>query len=128
MSIKVSWDNPEKTVIRQDISGYWTAEEYVDSVLEMYDTMKTVTQTVDIIVDMTQIRNFPTRMLASAPRFNTQLPPNRGLTIGINVPRHLVSIVRIALRLYPRLGRNLNFVNTVEDAYNIIERYRQRVP
>ena len=46
MSIKVSWDNPEKTVIRQDISGYWTAEEYVDSVLEMYDTMKTVTQTV----------------------------------------------------------------------------------
>jgi len=127
MPINVSWDNPEKTIIRQDINAYWTAEEYGESVLEMYDTMKTVTQTVDIIVDMTQIQNFPTRMLASAPRFNDRLPPNRGLTIGINVPHHLVSIVRIALRLYPRLGRNLHFVTTMDDARTIIERHRQRV-
>lgn len=123
MVIDVFWDNPEHTIIRQEIRGRWTSEEYTESVFLMYGMMQTVPHSVHIVVDMRQIHGSPTRMIAAAPRFNAHLPLNRGLTVGINIPAPLVSIVRVASRIYPRLGRNVHFVSTLESAYDVIQRY-----
>ncbi len=127
MSIKLFWDNPEQNIIRQEFSGRWTSDEYVQSVFTMYDMMRTVPHRVHIIVDMTRTEGFTTRMLAAAPRFHEKLPDNRGLTVGISIPRHLVTIVRVATRVYPRLGRYLHFTDTLDGAYQIIEKYSARL-
>ena len=127
MTINVFWDNPQQDIIRQEFNGRWTSDEYVSSVLTMYDMMRPVPHKVHIIVDMTRTEGLTTRMIAAAPRFNEKLPPNRGLTIGINVPSYLISIVRIATRIYPQLGRYLHFANSVDEAYKIIEKFSARI-
>src|SRR3712207_4316232 len=99
MPINIFWDNPQQNIIRQDFNGRWTSDEYVKSVFTMYEMIRTVPHKVHIIVDMTRTEGMTTRMLAAAPRFNEKLPPNRGLTIGINVPNYLISIVHIATRI-----------------------------
>jgi len=123
MAIQVFWDNPEQTIIRQEFIGRWISDDYVQSVFTMYEMIGSVPHKVHIIVDMLQTEGFATRMMAAAPRFNANLPTNRGQTIGINIPAYLVSIVRVALRLYPRLGRSLHFVATLDEAYTTIKKY-----
>jgi hypothetical protein len=123
MPIYVFWDSPEQTIVRQDLNGRWTSQEYVQSVMDMYAMMRTVPHLVHIVVDMTRTEDYPTLMIAFASRFNTQLPSNRGLTVGINIPAYLVSIVHIATRMYPRLGRNVHFTTTLESAYDIVQQY-----
>ena len=92
MPIHVFWDNPEQNIVRQEFVGRWTSDEYVKNVLMMYDMIRVVPHKVHIIVDMTHTEGMTSRMIAAAPRFNEKLPENRGLTVGINVPRHLISI------------------------------------
>jgi hypothetical protein len=72
---------------------------------------------------MTQAHGHASRMMAAAPRLNALLPSNRGLTVGINIPSYLVTIVRVGTRLYPRLGRHVHFTNTLDQAYTIIKKY-----
>ncbi len=123
MAIEVFWDNPEQTIIRQDLGGMWTSEQYFESVMQMYSMMKTVSHRVHIVVDLTNVVGHPTRMAAAAPRLNAHLPPNRGLTVGINVPRYIVTIIHVATRLYPRLGRHVYFVKSLQEAYEVIKTY-----
>jgi hypothetical protein len=127
MPIHLFWDSPDQNIIRQEFSGRWTSDEYVQNVFAMYDMMRTVPHKVHIIVDMTHTEGVTTRMIAAAPRFQENLPVNRGLTVGINIPSYLVSIVHIASRIYPRLGRNVHFANTLDDAYKIIQKYAPRL-
>jgi hypothetical protein len=127
MPINIFWDNSEQSIVRQEFNGRWTSDEYVKSVFTMYEMMRTVPHKVHIIVDMTRTEGFTSRMLAAAPRFNENLPENRGLTVGINIPNYLISIVRVATRIYPQLGRYLHFANTVDEAYQIIEKYSARI-
>lgn len=123
MPIHVFWDSSEQTIVRQELTGRWSAQEYIQSVMGMYDMMRTVPHRVHIVVDMTRTEDYPTLMIAFASRFNTQLPPNRGLTVGINIPTYLVSIVHIATRMYPRLGRNVHFASTLDSAYEIVRQH-----
>lgn len=127
MPIKLFWDSAEQNIIRQEFHGRWTSDEYVQSVFTMYEMIGSVPHKVHIIVDMTQTEGFTTRMLAAAPRFNEKLPENRGLTVGINIPRYLVSIVRVATRVYPRLGRYLHFTDSLNEAYKVIEKFSARL-
>ena len=127
MPIHVFWDNPERNIIRQEFNGRWTSDEYVKNVFTMYDMIRTVPHKVHIIVDMTRTEGMTTRMIAAAPRFNANLPDNRGMTVGINIPSYLVSIVRVATRIYPRLGRNVHFTNTLDEAYTTIQKHSARL-
>lgn len=126
MPINVEWDNEERTIIRYDIRDPWHLPEYSRALFHTWSMIESVEHSVHVVVDFTHAMSFPRNLLSNAASTNNQLHPRQGLVIGIKVSPYLQMMVRVATRVFPRLGHNVFFVATLQDAYTLIKTYEAR--
>jgi len=121
MPIEADWDNEEKTVIRYEFRGKYSAEEFED-ILDKTDVMAdSVSHTVHYLVIIFAGMWIPKGVSAPIGRIYTADKPNRGVTmvVGASVPYKTVS--EISQDMYQYMQPNARiFVRTVEEARTIL--------
>lgn len=120
MPALVTWENAEKTIIRHQLIGDWTYEEYSKTAAETQALTASVPHTVHVIVDFSQSISYPTRMLAAGQALDRNLPANQGLLCVIKCPPYIQAVFDIMVKLYPKMGQNVYNVETLEEAFDII--------
>lgn len=120
MPVNVFWDNDEKTIIRAVYEGKLTAEDYYRAIDQVVDLMKSVSHEVHNIYHRKQIRSAPRNLLQIMQYAQQRLPKNIGLRIvigGNQVTRTFVNIGRV---IAPHLTEGAYFVDSVEEAHQLI--------
>jgi hypothetical protein len=120
MPASVTWDNEERTIIHQKLVGEWTFEDYTKSAAETQELTASMSHTVHVIVDFTESTGYPTRLLAAGQALDRNLPTNQGSVFVVKCPPYIQAVFDIVVKLYPKVGQNAYYVETVEEAYSII--------
>lgn len=123
MPVEADWANEVHSIIRVYIHDTWTIEEYLRTSEQIRMMMLTTAHPVHLIFDVTDMIGYPRDIFSHIPTINSHILPGQGLVIGVKYSPYLKAIVRIAARVFPRIGHNLHFVQTLADAYALTETY-----
>jgi len=127
MGFKVEWDNSRKTVIRVDVQGYWTWEEYAAGIEETYDLMVTVEHTVDVIIHGIGGLQVPSgNMLAHVKESASLKPDNMGILLLVGANPFIRAIGNIFARISKR-STLLLYANSLEEGRLILAERREQV-
>ena len=124
MSIAVSWVDAKKTIIVSSFNGEWTLEDSHNMIDEMYKLMTSVSHNVHVILDFTNSLSSPAKMLSSGSHIEKRSSPNTGLSVIVKANGFIKAISQLIMKLFVRDGK-LHFVDTVDEAYQIITQYEQ---
>src|SRR5574339_631240 len=82
MPIEVFWGDEQQTILHCQFAESWTVEEYVASVAEMHNLIKSqAPRTVHLLSDFSRSRSSPPRLLSTG----TYIENHRAVNMGINV-------------------------------------------
>lgn len=123
MPIYAEWDNSNHTIIRIHVHDPWKIEEYFEGTDHAHVLMSTVAHPVHLLYDLTDSFNVPRDLLSSLRRIDQHFVPPQGLTICVKTPLYLKAVMQMGIRVFPRLGHNLFFIETLQDAYDLISKY-----
>ena len=123
--IEVTWDEGDNTIMRAQMIGNWTWEDYVVASDKMLELARTVTYRVDLITDLLQSGPVP-RGSASVHilRSREQKPSNFGVTVLVGADIFLKSLLQVFDQVYKKRVPASLLVNTVEEAHAVIARIR----
>jgi hypothetical protein len=120
MGITITWDNPDKTVIKAVVAAPFTWDELFanwDTTVEM---ISGAPHTVHVIV-LAQMSGFPPgNVLAQLTRITTTVPHNLGLAIIVTSSHFVAAIDSTLFKLSPRLSRRGRVVASLDEAYALI--------
>ncbi|MBI1281558.1 MAG: hypothetical protein GC179_25755 [Anaerolineaceae bacterium] len=121
MGIVVSWENPEKTILRQKFDGKWTGAEYYASLDEINKLLKEVDYRVHWIGDMTDSVGIPALNLLAASGRVVKMVEHQFLTVSVvKAHNYFQSLVNVVRRMSPALAERVFFVNTLDEAYSLL--------
>ena len=131
MPISLNWDNENRTVLRLIFWNEWTLEEYVAQFEIVIDALKTITHSVDILIDLRTDSYVPRGdSLRAFRNVMDKLPQNTGTIVYVNdnpVQRHLFDK---QLSFYNTVSRGrkqrVYMVETLEEAYELINKHQAR--
>lgn len=123
MTVQAEWYNEEKTIIRIHAHDPWAIDEYSWAVQHAWSLIESVENPVHIIIDFTDVRSFPRNLLSAAPTTNKHIHPRQRLVVAVNISPYLQTMMRVAIRVFPRLGQNLLFAQNLQDAYDLIQKH-----
>ncbi|MEL6272399.1 MAG: hypothetical protein AAGK74_02210 [Chloroflexota bacterium] len=125
MSVKVSWMNPEQSIILQKFEDPWTVEEHRKSLYRIGEMVAHQAHTVHSIADMTESQFAPGKLMVSTRVAENIVQPNTGLLFIVRPSPVITSVVAAARRFMPRVESRLRFVDTVAEACEIIAAHEQ---
>ena len=117
MSITVSWDNAEKTVIYYAFDGSWDWDDF-DAAFEQSVTMtESVEHYVHIIADLRNSDSLPDGALLYIRRVMRVIPPNRGKIVVLGGGKNVKILMDMATRIYKKIAHRFIVVDDLTDAY-----------
>ena len=125
MPFQVTWDDKEKTIVVQTYSGKVLVEDYYDAIDKSAELLSSVQHPVDLIMDTSEAKTDMKGFLTAASYANKKVPENQRLVIVVAADRFMQTMARIAGTIAPKAAENVYFVDTLEDARNVITEYRQ---
>ena len=81
MSITVTWDNPERTVLRYEFTGVWQWDEFNKALDQAEKMLASVGHIVDVIADFQASGCVPTETLARLAYVAGSRPVNLGANV-----------------------------------------------
>jgi hypothetical protein len=123
MPASVCWDNEQKTIVRQQLFGDWTFDDYIMSLGELQRLTASMSHTVNVIVDYTESKSYPRKIIAAAQTLHRNFPTNEGIVMIVQGPPYITAAFEVIFKLYPKLGQNIHHVDSLEDAYAAIHLY-----
>jgi hypothetical protein len=120
MSIRVYWENPQKTIVRYDFEGVWTWDELYAAYYEAIAMETSVTHRVDIILDLRYSGRIPGNVLLHIKNFSEKQPPNVGLSIFVTTNSFLTSLYNTAIKFYAKIAFYFRLTRTVDEAHDMI--------
>ncbi|MBN2305085.1 MAG: hypothetical protein JXQ72_11435 [Anaerolineae bacterium] len=130
MSISVAWDNSEKTAIRYDFDPMWTWQDFVAATQEDDALFDSVDHTVHLVLNMQQIKTFPSNPLQHLKRLSGHLNPQLGLIVCVGNNAWATKVLEIFYKVYGQRAEGLTgveSVHTLDEARQIIANYDQEV-
>jgi hypothetical protein len=122
VSIEVKWDDQLKTRVFVSYCPPWTWEEYDAAMNKAYQLVMSVEPTVDLLIyNPTESRLPQGNALGHIQRTVRVMPPNVGIIMIIETNRALKVIESILSRADRAYGSRLVFVNSLEEARDILE-------
>jgi len=125
MPFQVTWDDKEKTIVVQTYSGKVLVEDYYDAIDKSAELLSSVQHPVDLIMDTSEAKTDMKGFLTAASYANKKVPENQRLVIVVAAGRFMQTMAKIAGTIAPKATENVYFVDTLEDARNVITEYRQ---
>lgn len=119
MSVSAQWDNEEKTVIRYDMQGRWTWDEFYLAYEEAKTMLRSVPHTVHFItqpLDSLSNGYMPTSALTHIINIYRKALPNSGATVTIGNSNFARAMVSILGRVAPNAANKFLFAKSLEEA------------
>lgn len=127
MAIDIQWDNEEKTIVRQTYGEVVTPEEYYQMVKQSAELLNSVNHPVDLIVDLRKLK-FTLRGMTTMTQYaNKMVPANQRIVVAVGLPATIKQIINLLMRIAPRAAKNTYYVDTIEEAYRILEEQRAKL-
>lgn len=126
MPTQVIWDNPEKTIIRHIYTGHVSTNDYKAVALLSANMLNTVSHLVDVIIILNDVRPNIDGFLRGSHFANKIMPVNQRLVVIVNADVHLQGIVKMASKFTPKIAHQTQFVDTIEEAYQLIAKSQVR--
>ncbi len=120
MGIKITWDNPEKTILVETFEDFWTLDDWHVMVDEAAALLAQIEYTVHVILDGTQSKTLPPQMLSGVRYAVKKMPKNQGILVFVNATMFAKTIINIAKKLTPLLVNTIEYADNLEQARNII--------
>ena len=124
MPIVVSWGNSEKTVVESAFNEAWTLEDGHNMIDEIHAMTSSVDHTVHVIMDFTRSQSSPAKMLSAGNHIEKRASANSGLSIIVKANAFMKAITQLIMKMFVSNGK-LYFVDTLDEAYEIIADYEQ---
>ncbi|MBZ0289918.1 MAG: hypothetical protein K8I30_20005 [Anaerolineae bacterium] len=122
MAIEVFWGNPEQTIVCSRFGEMWTLEDTHQMIDDMHALTSSVTHTVHTILDFTDSRVSPTRLLSSGNHIEKRSVPNSGISVIVKANGFVKAMAQLITKMFIK-DVKVFFVDSLDDAYNIIEQY-----
>jgi len=128
MPVKTAWDNPQKDIIRIDVTAPWTWQDYDNCTLQLREMLLSVEHRVDFVADMTESGRVPdsTNSTQHVKRGRDVRPDNYGITVNVGANTVAKATFNAGTVLSPRNRQTIFFVDTIDEAYELIKKDRQR--
>ena len=118
MGIQVHWDNDEKTIACYEFSDPWTWEQFHEAVAKIHTMVRSVTNKVDYIADMSRSHIAPGNALLHIRHAIQEAPPNSGLLVVVGGSAFAGAILKVV----SRFTHYVQAAATVKEAHSIIEK------
>jgi len=125
LPIRVYWEDADQTIVRYDFEGKWTWDELYTAYYEAIAMETSVTQRVDIILDMRKSGAIPTNALLHMKNFSEKQPPNVGLSIFVTTNAFVTALYGTAIKFYAKIAFYFRLVKTLEQAHAMIADVRR---
>jgi hypothetical protein len=119
MSITVSWDNSEHTIIQCVYQGAWTWTEFYAAVEEVNKLETSVNHKVYILLDF-HSSHMPGGVPSQFKRISQIQHPNAGPMIIIGHNLFVRTMFDIFTRIQPQAAERYRFVSHRDEAYTLI--------
>ncbi|GAB4512452.1 MAG: hypothetical protein OHK0046_11980 [Anaerolineae bacterium] len=119
MGIRVVWDNPEKTTLRQVFSGRWELDDLYQCADKTHRLISSLEHPVHVIMDLTDSQA-PTNMLSAVRYLESRVAPNQGIVVMVGADDFMASMLEVARRIAPRATANGHWADNLEDARRVI--------
>jgi hypothetical protein len=118
MSIKVIWDNTEKTIIRFIYSRGWTLSDFYTALQESRSMLDTVNYPVDFIIDVRESSMIPDGVLSHSKPITSRKHPNQGKSVIVGANALVRALFQVFRRVYVTSPETLmySFAATLEEA------------
>ena len=126
MPVTNAWADDTKTVLINDFQGRWTWEEFEAGVFRGYDMMKGLDHTVYVIAK--NFTNTPKGNAMAAFRRVEDFPPNLALLIIHSESMNSLgrTLINVFLKVYGRQAGKVLYVDSMDNAFKIVEKYKQQ--
>ncbi len=129
MPITVVWDDDDHSIVRYVYDGAWTWLDLRAAADQAVAMSRSVPHRVDILADLRRSGPLPVRNAIPVLKYMAEVsPPNMliGIFVVVSGGIHVQALGNIFRRVHPSIGVRNFFVNTLEEAYALIEQDRAR--
>jgi hypothetical protein len=125
MSINITWDNPEKTVLYINFEGDWDWAAYDAAIDALHNKIREVDHVVDVLSYMP-----PGKTLPPGPPLNhlrrafQQQPTNAGFSVFIGGTTFGDAIVAVFSKMNKSIGEKIKVAETLEAGRALIANLR----
>lgn len=124
MSIYAYWDAEDKQILRTDIVGAWTWEEYLDSMYKQIAHLE-AQERVDHIVDLRHSKQSPSKgAIHQLRRVAENRQKNQGITVMVGANTFLKSLLDVFVQIYGQRFPQNHLVESLEAALALIKQVR----
>jgi hypothetical protein len=117
MGVRVSWDNPDRDIIRFEFDGEWNWDELHAASDQATDMLDTSVKTVDFIMDIRSTNKIPGDVMSHAERLASGSHARRGLMVVVGANKLLRTLSGGLRKLFPVATQNVILAADMEEAY-----------
>jgi hypothetical protein len=120
MGIQVDWFDPEHTIIRYTYRGDWGLKEFETAIDTGYALMRSVSHTVDSIIDMRDSSRPNENIFFQANKTVDRMPSNQGVIAIVGADLLTRSLHDAYVRVQGQLLKSrldFRFCATIDEAY-----------
>ena len=126
MPIQAHWDNEEKTVIRYEMYGRWTVQEFWDAyeaAREMINQVENEVHFIQISMDKGSIGHLPNGFVTHLRSIYRNAHPRAGRTVVIPKARGMIGEVwdRMITKAFPQIREHFDFADSLEEARKLLQ-------
>ena len=123
MSIRVIWDNDDKTILRYVYEGRWDQADFGKAYAEAKKMLDTVNYTVGVIIDVQNSHLIPDGIISRSRNLVTTPSRNEGTSVIVGANAFIRSLVDTFSKVWrhgPLEHRQIIFATTLEEARKVL--------
>src|SRR5262245_31606370 len=116
LTIKVAWDNPEKTALLWTVEGRWTWDESDEAIAKYFAMADSVPhEWIDSIVDMSRGHLLPENVVSRFSRTLNTMHPKTGLIVMVWLSPFALSLLRVVITIQRKATKKIILVKTLDE-------------
>jgi hypothetical protein len=125
MGIHLDWDNESKTIIRREMSGTWSWDEYIENCRHEHEMAISVPNKVSLIIDVRQSLTLPSGTITHFKRALESSSEEIELNLVVGAKPIFRTVHQILMQMLPHFVGRVILVKTFDEAYDLIEQEKQ---
>ncbi len=128
MSINVTWDNTEHTIVRWEFNGAWDWDEFYDAFAQSKALVQSSSDpSVAVICDLRRSAGLPEQFMAHYPHVHRDKSDNRGMIVVVGSSSFIKAAIRTFNQVFGRwLKDEIRTAASLEEARALIAQAREQ--
>jgi hypothetical protein len=128
MSVSVTWDNDQHTILRFQFGDYWEWDEFQAAIKESQGLLASVNHIVDVIADLQHSPFVPTETLARLAYVGSSSPINLGNIVLVGSNSFAKTTLAVFRTFYGTMAQAFEVAHSVERGRVLLSQAGIRYP